>query len=282
MTSRSIHSPVSPTKTPRAVTIGSATLYLGDCRTVLPCLPTGGIDFLFTDPPYGHRNNDDDDLISRREKALGKPKKGSNGEVERRPILNDGDEADGLFRTFVGEAGRLLGEGATLCCCCGGGGPDPQFARWSLELDEHLAFKQMIVWDKGKIGMGWHYRRSYETILVAHSPAGTPRWYDTTNAVENILRPGDHGIRKIIPNADQHPTEKPVALVKHFLGLHTRPGDIVLDPFMGSGTTGVACAEMDRLFIGIELDPHWFTVARSRIAAATNRCTGVHGSLWDG
>lgn len=72
----------------------------------------------------------------------------------------------------------------------------------------------------------------------------------------------------VIPQADQHPTEKPVALAEHFIKLHTKPGDVVLDPFMGHGTTGVACARLGRRFIGIELDRQFYLVASKRIARA--------------
>ena len=160
------------------------------------------------------------------------------------------------------ELRRVLKPGSCCCCCCGGG-PDPQFARWSLWLDEVFEFKQMVVWDKGPMGMGWHYRRSYETILVATKPGAACKWYDTSHKVENIVR-----ARKIIPTADQHPTQKPVSLVGHFIRLHTQPGDVVLDPFTGSGTTGVAAVQLGRRFIGIELDAAYVTMAERRIAAA--------------
>lgn len=136
-------------------------------------------------------------------------------------------------------------------------------------MDDVLSFKQMVIWDKGKIGMGWHYRRSYETVLVASKGKGKARWYDESHRIENVIRPGDYGIRKIIPRADQHPTEKPSALAAHFIRLHTQPGDVVLDPFMGSGTTGLAAAELGRSFIGIEKDPRYFTLAKRRLKGAS-------------
>jgi DNA modification methylase len=150
------------------------------------------------------------------------------------------------------------------CCCCGGGGPDPQFARWSLWIDEFLRFKQMIVWDKGPIGMGWHYRRSYETILVAQKGKGKTRWYDQTHRIENVIRPGS-GIRKIIPRADEHPTAKPPELAEHFIRLHTLRGHVVLDPFMGRASTAIAAIRTGRRFIGIELDRKHFRASVKRI-----------------
>lgn len=245
-------------------------LRLGDCLDILPGLADGSIDMIFTDPPYGHTENGS--LQQRREAVLGwKDGVGvyRDGKAYSTLIANDGREANEVFRAVLPEFKRLLAPGCCCCCCCcGGGGPDPQFARWSLWLDEVLKFKQMIVWDKGPMGMGWHYRRSYETVLVAQKDGAKCAWYDDTKRVENIIRPGAYGIRKIIPSAAQHPTVKPVELAAHFIRLHTQPGDVVLDPFMGSGTTGVAAGQLGRRFIGIECDPQWFAVAQERIAAA--------------
>lgn len=65
-----------------------------------------------------------------------------------------------------------------------------------------------------------------------------------------------------------HPTQKPVALLEWLVATYSNPGDTVLDPVMGSGTTGVACANLGRQFIGIEKDPTYFTAAKARIEAA--------------
>jgi DNA modification methylase len=113
--------------------------------------------------------------------------------------------------------------------------------------------------------MGWHYRRSYETVLVAMKPGAPCKWYDTTDKIENIIRPGDYGIKKIIPSKTDHPTPKSVELAMHFIKLHTQEGDTVLDPFMGGGSTGVSCRKLGRKFIGIELDPHWYEYSKKRL-----------------
>jgi DNA modification methylase len=239
---------------------GSVKIYHADCLDVLKELEAGSVDFIFTDPPYGHNNNDGD-LIHRWESALGK---GPHG--ESRAIANDGPEANDLFRNVLPELNRLLAPGCCCCCCCCccGGGPDPQFARWSLWMDEVMQFKQMVVWDKGPMGMGWHYRRSYETVLVAQKKGAACRWFDTTDKVENIIR----RIGKIIPNKADHPTPKPIRLVTHFLQLHTQAGDIVLDPFMGHSPVGVACVQTGRKFIGIEIDEGYCKIAEKRIRDA--------------
>lgn len=244
----------------RCETIGDAVLYNADAREVLPLLPA--VDFIFTDPPYGHNNNNGD-LIHRWEAAMGlAPNGGSNP----RPIANDGAaETHELITWFFERLPKLLRPGSCCCCCCGGGGPDPQFARWSLEIDKHLDFKQMVVWDKGPMGMGWHYRRSYETVLVAQKRGAACKWHDESDAIENIIRPGYLGIRKIIPSALEHPTPKPPELARHFIRLHTQTGDTVLDPFMGGGSTAVAALREGRKFVGIELDPQWFDLTCKRV-----------------
>ena len=245
------------------VIIGNAELWLGDCREILSTLPDKSAHMVMMDPPYGHNNNDDD-LIRRREAALGK----ISEKAEARPIQNDGPEANDLFRWNLPELHRILASnGCCCCCCCGGGGPDPQFARWSLWMDEVFNFKQMVVWDKGPIGMGWHYRRSYETVLVAEKKGGS-RWFDESGKIENIIRPGQYGIKKIIPQASDHPTPKPPELAALFIRLHTLPGETIIDPFMGAGWSGVAAVRDQRKFIGIEIEERYFNIACERIDQA--------------
>ena len=68
-------------------------------------------------------------------------------------------------------------------------------------------------------------------------------------------------INKIIPSKDDHPTPKPVELITHFLRLHGKPGDVVLDPFMGAGPVAEACKNLGLRFIGIEIDEKWCEMA---------------------
>ena len=227
----------------------------------MPQFQSNSVDMVFTDPPYGHNNNNGD-LINNWENALGK-KISHGSQNAARPIANDGKEANELVRWFFGEASRLLRDCCCCCCCGGGGGPDPQFARWSLWLDEVMNFKQMVVWDKGPMGMGWHYRRSYETVLVANKSGVACKWYGS-NTIENIIRPGDYGIHKIIPQKDDHPTPKPIELAKHFINLHSVKNDIILDAFIGHGTTLRAAKDMNRKAIGIEISEEYCEVAALR------------------
>lgn len=238
-------------------------LYQGDCLEILPTFPDKSFDLVLTDPPYGHNNNNGD-MISRWKAIFENKKDSYNVENDWRPILNDGKEANDLFKMAIKEEARLLKEGCCCCCCCCGGGSDPQFARWSLWLDEVIPFKMMVIWDKGKMGMGHHYRRSYETILIAQKGGSKCKWYAESKDIENIIRPNDYGIKKIIPTAEQHPTQKPVELASFFILLHTQVGDTILDPFAGSGTTGVAAYNLNRNCTMIELEPKYCDIIRKR------------------
>ena len=235
---------------------GYVTIYHGDSREIVPLLSDESFDLVLTDPPYGHNNNNGD-LISRREAALGK------GDYDpgrdNRPIANDDKEANKIFKDLLKEFYRLLKPGCCCCCCCAGGGPDPQFARWSIWMDEVFQFKQMLIWDKGGLGMGWHYRRSYETILVGEKPGAACNWHGGHSA-SNVLR---HN--KIIPQKNDHPTPKPVSLMEELIGNHTATGEIILDPFMGAGTTLRAAKNFNRKAIGIEIEEKYCEMAAKRM-----------------
>ena len=235
------------------------TLWHCDARLVLPTIGSGSIQLVFTDPPYGHNNNNNSDLAHNWEAALGLVKRVS--QEDARPIANDSrDEADSLFDYVIEESKRVLEKGCCCCCCCGGGGPDPQFARWALRMDETIGFKHAVVWDKGGLGLGWHFRRNYEMVLVAQN--GNPlRAWNGGNDTPNVIR-----LNGIKPSAEDHPTPKPVELPSHFIRLLTHHGDTVLDPCSGGGSTLIAAKNLGRKAIGIEIDERWCELAAKRLS----------------
>ncbi len=247
------------------VIIGNATLYHGDCREVLPLLADESVDIVLTDPPYGHNNNDGD-LASRREEALGKPPSKVDASAAR-PIANDSmADMQAVVDAALTHAARLLRHDSCCCCCCCGGGPRPTFAWLANRMDTGgLAFFHAVIWDKMGLGLGWRYRRNYEMVMIAHRRGGKLKWEtDRKDAITgNVVRIG-----KIIPQIEDHPTPKPVALFAHFLTLHGKPGDLVLDPFMGHAPVGVAALNAGMRYIGIEVDAAHFAAACTRIENA--------------
>jgi len=236
-----------------------ATVYLADCLEVLPHIADESIDLLWTDPPYGNSNHEGD---------FNARLNGHRG-LEQRPIENDGPDS---MRIVVGnmlvQAARVLRKDCCCCCCCGGGGGGPKkptFAWVAQRMDmAGLTFFHSVIWDKVKPGLGWRYRRQYEMVMVAHREGGKLAWNEEYPAQSNVMR-----ISK--PRDDAHPNIKPVELVQRFVQQHTLPSGMVLDPFMGSGTTGVACFRTGRNFIGIEKDEEFFQTACDRLAAECNQ-----------
>jgi site-specific DNA-methyltransferase (adenine-specific) len=231
------------------------TIYHGDCREILPTFPDESIDAIWTDPPYGHSNLNGD---------LASARVGVKGGRQAEAIAIDNDRPEDyepLMRTFLQEASRILKRDCCCCCCCctGGGGPDPSFAKTALWIDEYLSFFHAVVWDKSDHGwgLGWRYRRNYEFVMVAHRKGGKLSWF-YPDAVPNILRIPP------VPN-NLHPTTKPVDLVKKFLEWHTNKDSVVLDPFMGSGTTLRAAKDLGRKAIGIEIEERYCEIAAKRL-----------------
>lgn len=231
------------------------TVYNCDFREVMPSLEPQSLDLILTDPPYG-LNYNDGDLASAREKVFG------DGIAHApRPIKGDGEEEAIDLLTIMLEYAkeRLLKGGCCCCCCCGGGGPKPLFARWTLLMDQIIGFKQAVVWDKGGLGMGIHFRRSYEFLLVAQNGDPCAVW-NGGKTTSNVWRQ-----KKIIPQYYEHPTEKPIDLMMEAIGLFTHPDGLVFDPFMGSGTTVIAAKKLGRRAIGIDIDERWCEMAVNRL-----------------
>jgi len=223
--------------------MGGVTLYNGDCVPIMRGLPAESVDAIVSDPPYGidflssHTDNHD-------------------------KIANDSfEDFTAALPVWLDEFHRLLTPTGVACCCCGGGGKTPVSAIFTMELEKH-GFKliQTLIWDKKTIGLGWRYRPSYETILVFSKTQDDYNWFTERKDISNIRR-----YNNIIPQKEDHPTPKPVGLMRDLIELHTQEGMLVLDPFMGGGTTPVAAAMENRRCIGIELVPKYFEIAKRRV-----------------
>ena len=144
---------------------------------------------------------------------------------------------------------------------CGGGEAVLAYAWLEFKKAKNFKVKNLLVWDKTFVGMGWDWRFQYETIFQIQCGKGLNNNTQGSSR-SNILR-----CKNVIPQAGQHPTEKPVNLIKQIL--KAKPSNVVFDPFLGSGTTAVACKELERNFIGIELSSKYCEIARKRIDNTT-------------
>ena len=217
------------------VEIGACTLYRGDCRDVLPLLPRA--DAVVTDPPYGIS------YVTNHRK------------VSKTPGMLQGDDIPPLD-TVQGMVSLIKTGGAIYICT-----RMDVAEQWRVALASSGAInKTAIVWDKTNHTAGdldGDYGAQTELILFAHKG-------------RHLLRGGrDVNLWRIPrPEAGDHPTPKPVGLMGRAIRNSSDAGGTILDPFMGSGTTGVACVKLGRKFIGIEIDAGYFDIACRRIEKA--------------
>lgn len=237
----------------RVVTIGDATLYLGDCMDLLPLREH--VSHIITDPPY------EPEAHTKGRRLLGEQ---TNGErTVEYGALDFACMTDELRRDVMLASVGICNGWALMFC---------QAEAVSLWRDALIAaggkYKRAMVWLKpdgapqftgDRPGMG------YESIVAGWCGLGRSTWNGG----------GRHGVfthpQRDNNSRKEHMTQKPVALMRELVTLFTDPGDKILDPFMGSGTTGVAAIQHGRQFIGIEREAKYFDIACKRIEQAYNQ-----------
>lgn len=212
-------------------------IYRGNCQDVMQYIPDESIDLILTDPPYGigYQSN---------WPATGPRFKKIVGDTA--PCV---DWLDGAYRV-LSPAGSIV-----------------VFCRWDVQcvFQENITnagftIRSQIVWDRMAHGMG-DLRRQF-------APAHDVAWFATkSNQFQFPGRRPKSVIRypRCAATEMVHPTQKPVELFKDLIESLTHPGEIVLDPFIGSGTTAIACIRSGRHYIGIEKDPTYAAIAQRRV-----------------
>ncbi len=222
----------------RKEVIGNATLYLGDCLEILPTLPK--VDAVITDPPYGishpcnYHARGRGNLAGKRMQG-GKPVWAYPSSNDYPDVHSDGEPFDPAPWLSIGVPTLFWGGN--------------YFA------DKLPTSSGWLVWDKERPdGLD----QSTCELAWTNYVKGVRRFRYLWNG---MMRSGEKG-------ENYHPTQKPVALQKWVLGLRWTPQGTILDPFMGAGSTGIACASTGRKFIGIEIEPKYFDIACERIENA--------------
>jgi site-specific DNA-methyltransferase (adenine-specific) len=237
----------------RKEVIGNCTLYLGNSVELLPHIRT--VDHCISDPPYGV----DVYLRMRNPDSAG---------GNRKHKIKGGDSITAMKKGAIGDLGQMYLPVAQFCAS--------NVRRWSLLFSdieschlwrdalvaERLRYVRTGVWVKpdampqmtgDRPGVG------FEPFTVAHRADIKMRW-------NGGGRPALYtcGTSKGSDRPD-HPCPKPLRLMRAIVADYSDPGETVLDPFMGSGTTGIACALLGRAFIGIEMEEKYFDIACQRI-----------------
>ena len=219
-------------------------LYNGDCLEIMKQIPDKFVDCVVTDPPYLIKGN-----------GFSAPA----GKLKNRDIFKNNikDMRDGFNIEVLSELQRVLKKWNAYFYC-----------------NKDLLF-ELIVWFKNNTS-------AFLDVLIEHINNPTPFCNTYLNDIDYVLFVRESGVKlngsyhdkiKVInKNTNKqdkllygHPTAKYVNLVERYIKNSTNEGDVVLDPFMGSGTTGVACKNTNRDFIGVELDETYFNIAKGRI-----------------
>lgn len=222
---------------------GSTELHRGDAVTWLLGLPEQSADLVITDPPYESLE---------KHRAIGTTTRLKHSKASSNdwfPIFPNARLPE-LFLALY----RVLRRDTHCYVFC-----DQETMFVAKPAAEAAGFKfwKPIVWDKRKIGMGYHYRSRYEFILFFEK--GKRRLNDL--AVADVLE---------CPRiCNGYPTEKPVPISEILVRQSTKPGDRVLDPFMGSGSAGVAARNLGREFCGNDISESALKVAHSRLFSST-------------
>lgn len=213
-------------------------LIQGDCLEKMKEIDDASVDLILTDPPYlinyatNYRNDKDHDFCS--------------------TIAND-DSFD--FFTWAKEANRILKDNSALYI----------FGSWKTEpifrsiFSNYWKHKNNIIWVKNNRTAGdlkAQYGQQYENIML----------YNKGRSVFKEHRyPDVWKFNRVSGKNQLHQDEKPTDLLGRIIKNSTNESDVVLDTFMGSGSTGVAAKNLNRNFIGIELDEKYFNIAKERI-----------------
>ena len=218
-------------------------LYCGDCLDVLRTLPDASVDAVVTDPPYGISYQS----TCRTDRSTWFPK-----------IAND----ESPCVEWLPDAFRLMRDGSPLICFCAW---KTQEAFRVAIAEAGFSVRSHVIWDREWHGLG--------DLRAEFAPQHDVIWFATKGAFafpgkrpKSVLR-----CPRISGNSLVHPNQKPLPLMCEILAVVTKPNDIVLDPYAGSGSTLLAAIRMRRRAIGVELCPKNHAIAERRIAQARER-----------
>lgn len=237
--------------------IGNVTLYQGDALAVLASLSDQSIGAIITDPPYASSG-----ASALTKNASPSEKYVQHGQSKRYPEFQ-GENRDQRSFAFwatlwVGECYRIAKDGAPICV----------FSDWRQlpTTTDYLqaggfSFNGIVPWDKTEATRPARGRFRTQAEYIAWGFKGKCNMEMNPVYLAGAIR------ERVNPKEKLHMTGKPVAVMEHLIKV-VPPGAVVVDPFMGSGSTGVAAIQAGLPFIGIEACPEYFEVAKDRLASS--------------
>jgi site-specific DNA-methyltransferase (adenine-specific) len=207
----------------------------------LRTLQSASVDLIVTDPPYESLE---------KHRAVGTTTRLKHSKASSNDWFSIFPNS--RFPEFFAEAYRVLAKNRHFYLFC-----DPETMFVAKPAAERAGFKfwKPLVWDKKIFGMGYHYRSRYEFVLFFE---------------KGKRKLADLGVPDIIDEPrirGEYPAQKPVRVAEVLIGQSTNDGELVIDPFMGSGSTGCAALSLGRRFAGTDISPAAVALTRSRLSA---------------
>ena len=227
----------------------------GDCLELMKKIPAESVHLVATDCPYH--------IVSG-----GCTNKGKGNGIFQRENASDGKlfaHNEIAFSAWLPEVFRIL-KPDSHCYIMVNGRNLKEL--WQAAEDTGFSFQNLLVWDKGNVTPNRYYMNACEFILMLRK--GKAKTINNAGT-SNLIRVKNPVGKKL------HPTEKPVELMEVLIVNSTDKGDVVFDPFLGSGTTAIAAVNTGRHYIGFELDPGYFDIACKRLDEAEGKV--VHAVL---
>jgi modification methylase len=247
------------------------TILKGDCVAAMDALPNHSIDVIFADPPYNLQL----------EGTLHRPDQSKVDACDDHWDQFESFEAyDAFTRSWLLAARRVLKPNGTIWVI---GSYHNIFRVGAIMQDLGFWMLNDIVWRKTNPMPNFRGRRfqnAHETMIWASRDANAKSYtfnYDAMKAANDDVQMRSDWLFPICTGGERlkdeagdkvHPTQKPEALLARIMMSSTKPGDVVLDPFFGTGTTGAVAKKLGRNFIGIEREQNYIDAANARIAAA--------------
>lgn len=221
-------------------------IYNEDCLEGMKRIPDGSVDLIVTDPPY---------------KITPRGSFGGTGGILKDELNMKGKVFVHNYikiSDWIGELYRVLKESGHCYIMCN----NTNLSEFLIQIKEagFNIFKTLI-WKKDNCITNQYYMDSHEYIIFCRKGKAIKINNCGTKSVLEVANPKNK----------KHPTEKPVELMKILIENSSNPGDIILDPFLGSGTTAVAAVNTNRHYIGFELDEKYFDIACQRLDEVEER-----------
>lgn len=221
-------------------------LRLGDCIEEMRKIPDKSIDLIVTDPPY---------------KITSRGSSGTMGGYWKSDIAKKGrifKNNNISCKEYLPEFYRILKEKTICYVMCNNTNLQEMM---NVGVESGFSFVKCLIWEKGNKICGRYYMNCFEYIILFRK--GGDRTINDCGTPDILKVP----IKKLKDENGKnlHDTEKPVELMEILVKNSSNENEIVLDPFMGIGSTGVACKNLGRNFIGIEIDEKYFKIAKERI-----------------